>query len=123
MFLMFVFGTDQGQDQIGIYTNVVCPACGALTRFEILKSYKYFQIIFIPTYKWDFKYYAKTACCGYTYELDQTIGEQFDKGQSPEIKPEHLHKIEQYFPFKVCPNCHTKVDEEYTYCPYCRSKL
>lgn len=119
MFFVGIFGVNQTDKPIGTNNNIVCPNCGALTRLEVYKRYSYFHLFFIPTFKWNIKYYVKAGCCDNISELDPTIGAQYEKGINPEIKAEQLHPLRQYAPFKICPNCRKKVVSDYYYCPYC----
>jgi len=79
MFFVGIFGINQTEKPIGTCNNTVCPSCGALTRLEVYKRYSYFHLFFIPTFKWNVKYYAKSSCCGSIYELDPSIGAQYEK--------------------------------------------
>lgn len=123
MFFIGIFGIEQAQKQIAGYNNIICPACGALTRYEIFKTYSYFHIFFIPTFRWNIRYFVKPACCGSIFELDPTIGEQIEKGQNPDIRNEHLHPTEKYLPYKICSGCNSKVEPRYSFCPYCGRRL
>lgn len=123
MFFIGIFGIDQKSKQIGTCNNKICPACGAMTRFEIYKSYSYFHIFFIPTFRWNTRYYVKSTCCGNMFELDPIIGEEFERGNNPEIKEEHLRFSKEYLLFKHCKNCGARSDPSYSYCPYCGEKL
>ena len=123
MFFIGVFGINDAQKPIGTYSNVVCPSCGAYTHFEILKAYTYFHIFFIPTFKWNIRYFVKPACCGNIYELDPSIGAQYEKGQSPEIRNEHLIRADYGLPYKICENCGARFDPSYNFCPYCGRKF
>ncbi|HBR02053.1 MAG TPA: zinc ribbon domain-containing protein [Ruminiclostridium sp.] len=123
MFFIGIFGIDEKQKQITVINNVICPACGALARFEILKTYSYFHIFFIPTFRWNTKYYVKPACCGHMYLLDPGIGREIERGGNPQIRPEHLSPVNAYSPYKTCPACRSRVESEYKFCPYCGSKF
>ncbi|AUS96393.1 zinc-ribbon domain-containing protein [Clostridium thermosuccinogenes] len=123
MFFIGIFGIDQASKPSGMANNVICPACEALTRFEISKTYSYFHIFFIPVFKWNVRYYVKSACCGSLYELDPVIGAEYEKGRNPEIRQEHLRPVSQYMPFKVCSHCGARFDSGYSFCPYCGKKL
>ncbi|HHZ16695.1 MAG TPA: zinc ribbon domain-containing protein [Clostridia bacterium] len=122
MFFIGIFGVNQTEKPIGTYNNTICPNCGALTRLELYKRYTYFHLFFIPTFKWNLQYYAKSGCCDSIFELDPTIGAQYEKGFNPDIRAEHLHPLVQFEPFKTCPHCHRKVEPEFNYCPYCGQK-
>jgi hypothetical protein len=50
-------------------------------------------------------------------------GLQYEKGQNPEIRDEHLQPLNQEQPYKTCPECGARFEREYAFCPYCGSKL
>ena len=123
MFFVAFFGIEDKEKHIGNYNNIICPSCGRLDRFEIYKTYRYLHIFFIPTFRWNVRYIAKTSCCGSLYELDPEVGREFEKNPDTEIKMENLRRIDSYLPFKYCPNCRTNVPREFSYCPFCGGKL
>lgn len=123
MFFIAFFGIEDKEKDIGVYSNAICPECERLTRFEIHKTYRYLHIFFIPTFRWNIRYYVKTACCGSLYELDPVVGKEFEKNPGTEIRNEHLQPVRNYSPYKYCPNCRTQVPEQYNYCPYCGGRL
>ncbi|NMA66575.1 MAG: zinc ribbon domain-containing protein [Clostridiaceae bacterium] len=94
-----------------------------LTRYEVSKTYSYFHLFFISTFRWNVKYLVTTGCCGNLFELAPEIGRSFEKKQITEIRNEHLKPISQYVPYKYCSACHAKVDSGYSFCPYCGQKL
>jgi RNA polymerase subunit RPABC4/transcription elongation factor Spt4 len=123
MFFIGIFGVDQKQKQIGTYNNAICPNCGTLTRFEVYKSYSYFHVFFIPTFRWNVKYYVKPACCGSIYELNPVIGQEYEKGFNPEIRNEDIQPLNLLPPFKTCSGCGARVEPGFTFCPYCGRML
>lgn len=123
MFFIGIFGIDNVQKQIGTYNNSICPSCEAYSNFEIFKSYSYFHIFFIPTFRWNVKYYIKTTCCDNIFELDKIIGQQFEKGETPQINSDNLRPINDHPHYKICSGCHLKTEGNYLYCPYCGKKF
>jgi len=123
MFFIAFFGVQDKNKQIGTYNNIVCPSCGRLGGYEIYKSYNYFHIFFIPVFRWNVKYIAKTSCCGCLYELDPFVGKRFEKNPYTEIREENLRPVNNYLPYKYCSYCRTNVPAEFNYCPYCGGKL
>ena len=43
------------------------------------------SLFFIPTIKWNRRYYVRTSCCGRIYELDPQIGKRIERGERVEI--------------------------------------
>jgi len=123
MFFVALLGIQNKDQKIGTYNNIVCPSCGRLARYDIYKSYNYFHIFFIPTFKWDVKYIVKTSCCGCYYKLNPSVGREFEKNPDTEIKPENLRPVNSYLPYSYCSNCKAEVPAEFSYCPYCGGKL
>lgn len=123
MFFIGIFGIEEKQKHTGTINNVICPSCGAMTRFEVYKTFSYFHIFFIPTFKWNTRYYITPACCKSIYELDPDIGEQIEKGMKPEISSEHLRNTREAFFYKQCNSCGNTFDSQFNYCPFCGRKL
>ncbi len=123
MFFIGIFGIHQSDKFIETHNNAICPSCGGFTRFEIFKTYSYFHIFFFPIFKWNIRYFIKTACCNSIYKLDPYIGKQYEKGQNPEILDEHLNRLNNSFPYKACPNCKAHIETDYSFCPYCGKKV
>ena len=76
MFFIGIFGIHQSES-LETYNNAICPLVAGLLRFEIFKTYSYFHIFFIPIFKWNTRYFVKTACCNSVYELNPDIGKQY----------------------------------------------
>lgn len=123
MFFIAFFGIQDKDKYIGTCNNIACPSCGSFARYEIYKTFRYFHLFFIPIFRWNVRYIAKTSCCNSLYELDPVVGKQFEKNPDTEIKEENLRCVNNYSPYKYCPNCKTNVASEYNYCPYCGGKL
>lgn len=122
MFFVGIFGIDQAQKNIGTYNNTICPSCGALSRFEVIKAYSYFHIFFIPTFRWNVRYYVKTTCCKSIYGLDAHIGIHYENGSAPEITNEHLRPLTHHQASDTCSGCGARIEPGYSFCPYCGRK-
>ncbi|HPU41987.1 MAG TPA: zinc ribbon domain-containing protein [Acetivibrio clariflavus] len=123
MFFIAFFGIQDKDKYIGTCNNIICPSCEKLGRYEIHKLYRYFHIFFIPIFRWDIKYMVKTSCCGSLYELDPEVGKEFEKNPDIEIKEQNLQRVNNFWPFKYCPNCKADIPAEFNYCPYCGREL
>jgi hypothetical protein len=123
MFFIGVFGINEAQKPLGTYNNAICNSCGSYTRYEIYKTYSYFHIFFIPTFRWNIRYYVRAACCGSLFELAHEIGTSYDRGHNSEIRNEHLRPINQRLPYSVCKVCGARFETAYNFCPNCGRKI
>ena len=123
MFFIAFFGIQDREKHLGKCSNIICPSCGKLSRYEIHKYYRYFHIFFIPAFRWNVKYIVKRPCCGSLFELDPAIGREFEKNPGTEIREENLQRVNSYSPFRHCLNCNANVPPDFNYCPYCGAKL
>lgn len=109
------------------YNKLRVHSCGKYNKIEIIMRYYVFSIFFIPLIKFSKKYYIKFNCCNEIYELDSDIGKSIEKGENIDIdidKFSYQDKVySDYKLVKTCPNCNRAVDEDFIYCPYCKSKL
>ncbi|MGI6124965.1 MAG: zinc ribbon domain-containing protein [Acetivibrionales bacterium] len=123
MFFIGIFGIQDKEKRLGTCNNIICPSCGQLARYEVYKSYRYFHVFFIPTFRWNVKYIVKTSCCGSLFELDPIVGKEFERNPDTEIRNENLRPINNYLPYRHCLNCRVNVPAEFSFCPYCGGKL
>ena len=121
MFFIGIFGVDQAKKEMAVQNNTTCVSCGRLTRYHIFKTYSYFHIFFIPTFRWNVKYFVQADCCGMISELDPEIGRRFAAGESHSIQPEHLFSFggQQRSQSRTCHQCGRSFDPDFQYCPYC----
>ncbi|MDD2234256.1 MAG: zinc ribbon domain-containing protein [Desulfitobacteriaceae bacterium] len=123
MIFIGIFGIKEVQKSIGPHNNVICPACHALTRLEVFKTYACFHVFFIPIFKWNTKYSVKSACCGSIYEFDPIYARQYEKGQITEIRDEYLRSVNHFLSSSSCANCGANVEPGFSFCPYCGRRL
>ena len=123
MFFIGIFGVENKDKYLGAYSNAVCPSCGGMASYRVHKSYTYLHVFFIPTFRWNIRYYVKASCCGSLYELSPAAGKRFEKNSGAEIAAEDLRRVDYRPPFKHCPNCRVDVPDEYSFCPYCGGRL
>ena len=123
MFFFAVFGVENKDEFIGTCNNAVCPSCGGLGYYEVHKSYTCLHVFFVPTFKWNVRYFVKASCCGAVFELEPVVGKRFERDRTTEIRDENLKRINVRQNFKYCPKCRANVAPEYRFCPYCGGKL
>lgn len=125
MFFIGIFGIESREKELKRFTGIVCPCCGRFAGAVLFTSYTYFHIFFIPTFRWNRKYFVKTGCCGSLWEAPRDYAEQLKT--SDMIDFSRLKKVSQGFcgfdnGCVVCPNCKRSFDKGYAYCPYCGTK-
>ncbi|MFY9494727.1 MAG: zinc ribbon domain-containing protein [Limnochordia bacterium] len=80
VFFVGIFGVQFKAKSLIVEQGVICPCCGAYDRYEVLKTFNYFHIFFIPVWRWNKHYYIRTRCCSQTSELRQDVGERIERG-------------------------------------------
>ncbi|WP_406792823.1 zinc ribbon domain-containing protein [Candidatus Clostridium eludens] len=123
MFFIGIFGIENKTKNILVNQNNICPLCSAYGRYDILKSYDYFHIFFIPLWKWNRRYFIKTHCCMKLCTLDNNIGVQIENGEMIEIKKEYTHCDSHNNSYNFCPHCSSQIDSTFYYCPYCGNRI
>ncbi len=87
-------------------------------------TYTVLSLFFIPTIKWNRRYYVRTSCCGRIYELDQQIGKRIERGERVEIVDDDLNDSgRRDRVYKTCRNCGYSTDEDFDFCPKCGERL
>ena len=122
MFFIGIFGVQNKSKTIETKPNVICSLCGAYGRYEVIKTYNYFHIFFIPVWKWNVRYFIKTRCCEKVYEIEKDMGVRIERGESVVIGREHIHYGEQEV-IDLCPNCSAQLDPAFIYCPHCGTRI
>lgn len=121
--MFFMIGVTDGQKELN-YTQIgACGLCGRYTRASVYMVYTQLLLFFIPTLKWNRRYYVRYDCCGGVMELDPAIGERIARGEQVEIRPEHLRAMNGYRPGRTCGSCGYTTQEDFDYCPKCGHKL
>lgn len=84
--MFIVWGINTKQKNLDYHGRLnVHEDCGQYAQIEIIKTYSYFSLFFIPLFRWNKKYYAKYHCCKRLYQLNTEIGKQIEKGIYPKI--------------------------------------
>ncbi|MDI3481892.1 MAG: hypothetical protein PWQ97_1547 [Tepidanaerobacteraceae bacterium] len=119
MFFIGIFGIQNKERLIKQFDNIICPACGRLSRAELMEYYTYFHFFFIPLFKWNRKYFLRLRCCGSLFEVEEEYTKEIIQGG--EIDFDKLKKVGSAGGY--CPNCGNFVNPGYNFCPYCGTKL
>lgn len=129
--MFFVGGISQGTKEL-VYQAImfVCDRCGRYGRYQVFMTYSYLSLFFIPVFKWNRKYYAKSTCCGTIYEIHTEIGQRIAKGEEIQLRPEHLTLVadghqepEWQTEVKTCTGCGYETKENFAFCPKCGKKF
>lgn len=120
MFFIGIFGIENKSKNILTNRNNICPLCNAYGSYDILKSYNYFHIFFIPLWKWTTRYFIRTHCCMKFCTLDNNIGLRIENGEMVEIKKEHIHCDNNC---TLCPYCSSQIEPGFHYCPHCGKRI
>lgn len=123
--MFFMIGiVDRSKDIPYTGELIICPQCGAYGRYSVVMSYTALLLFFIPTLRWNKRFYVTTSCCGTIYELDPEIGKRVATGENITILPEHLHLVSYgRKPEKRCPSCGYQTTEDFEFCPKCGSRF
>ncbi|MBR4706718.1 MAG: zinc ribbon domain-containing protein [Pseudobutyrivibrio sp.] len=122
--MFFIMGITDGRKDFDFTQTVICDNCGKYGRYQVFVLYTVLSLFFIPTFKWNKRYYVQMSCCGTVYELDSEIGKRIASGEDLQIKPEDLNKVSQGRGFvKRCNNCGYETSEDFDFCPKCGTRF
>ena len=117
-------GITEGKKDFDYNQLITCVSCGRYGRFQVFMLYTVLSFFFIPTFKWNKRYYVKTSCCGTVYELDSEIGKRIASGEDVQIKLQDLTKVNSGRGFfKHCNNCGYETTEDFDFCPKCGTRF
>lgn len=124
--MFFMIGITDGRKVFDYTQTVICNICGKYGRYQVFMTYTVLSLFFIPCFKWNKHFYVETSCCNTLYELDPEIGKRIAKGESLEIRPDDLTKVN--LPgysnrYKRCSNCGYETNEDFEFCPKCGVKF
>jgi DNA-directed RNA polymerase subunit RPC12/RpoP len=124
MFFIGIFGIENKEKDIKTF-GVVCPDCGRMTSATLLMTYTYFHIFFIPTFRWNKRYFIKLRCCGAMYEAPADYAEILKNEEHIDFS--RLKKVSGGFGgfndyLAVCRSCGKSFDKSFPHCPYCGAK-
>lgn len=124
--MFFMMGITDGRKVFDFTQTVICNICGKYGRYQVFMTYTVLSLFFIPCFKWNKRFYVQTSCCNTLYELDPEIGKRIAKGESLEIQPDDLTKVNipgYYNTYKRCSNCGYETNEDFEFCPKCGIKF
>ena len=121
--MFFMIGVNEKSEELDYDELITCDMCGAYGRLSVFMTYTVLYLFFIPVFKWNYRYFAKTSCCNTVYELDQETGEALRHGEYVKIDPSALNILYQgnrtIQGYKRCAYCGYETEEDFEYCPKC----
>ncbi len=125
--MFFIMGITEGRKDFDFNQLMTCAVCGAYGRFNVFMTYTVLSLFFIPTFKWNRRYYVQTSCCSTVYELDPEVGKRIARGEEIEIQPRHLTRVYAGRAYtnrgKKCMHCGYETTEDFDFCPKCGTKF
>lgn len=123
MFFIGIFGVEQKEKELRTW-NVVCPDCGKMAKAALYMGYTYFHIFFIPTFRWNKRYFVKLRCCGSVYEVPEDYARSLV--ESDIIDFSKLKKVASgggwSQVYTTCAHCGKSFERDFPYCPYCGTR-
>ena len=89
--MFLIMGINNGRKTLNFTQYLICPCCGMSGRAEIVKTYTYFMLFFIPLFRWNRRYFVTMKCCGACCEIDPALGRAIERGDADSIRAEDLN--------------------------------
>ena len=124
--MFFIAGIYPKREELDYYEPIMCSCCTKYGRFEAYVEYSVLSLFFIPLFKFNKKYYARTTCCNSLYLItNKEKGLMMERGQGHNVflKDTDITLINKGICENTCSNCGFNVSEEHKYCPNCGNKL
>ena len=78
--MFFIMGINPREKQLDFSQSIRCKRCGRYGRLEVFLTCMCFSLFFIPLFRWNKQYYARTTCCGGAALLPKELGERIAAG-------------------------------------------
>lgn len=121
--MFLIFGVTEKKKDLEFNQFHVCDVCGSYGNYEVFMVYTTLSLFFIPTIKWNKRYYARATCCGSLYEINVEAGSDIEKGIKTELKPSELKLIQANKRARRCSSCGYMVDPDFDFCPKCGKEM
>ncbi len=121
--MIFISGISQKDKKLDFKQECFCPECKRQCYLEVDVSYTFFSVFFIPTFKWNKRYYSICSCCGAIFNIDKEIGKSIERGEKIFIPDDALIKENTYYGTKRCRSCGFVSPSDYEYCPKCGNRI
>lgn len=121
--MFFIMGINPREKQLDFSQSIRCKRCGRYGRLEVFLTCMCFNLFFIPLFRWNKQYYARTTCCGGAALLPKELGERIAAGEVDSIDPDSLCFSEACGGQRICRHCGYPAEESFSYCPNCGQRL
>lgn len=121
--MFFIFGIIPKKCNLDYNQDLKIHNCDNYSSVEVYMTYTTLSIFFIPTFRWNKKYYVKFSCCNEIYELSSTIGHKIEQKDFVPIEDKDLISTIYKNTSKKCNICNNSWDDSYEFCPKCGNKL
>ncbi len=124
--MFFIAGINKKREELDYYEPILCNCCVKYGRYEAYMEYSVFSLFFMPLFKFNKKYYARTTCCNSLYFItnkEKGLMMERQQGHNVFLKDSELKLIHKGICGNTCPNCCSQVSEGHKYCPNCGNKL
>ncbi len=126
--MFFMIGLTSGRKDLGTIPMTICSQCGSYGRLEVFMTFTQLLLFFIPCFKWNKKYYARSSCCQTIFEINPETGRHLERGEEIILTPEDLYPTQNraydYMPPEyICDHCGYHTREDFRYCPKCGNQL
>lgn len=125
--MFFIAGIYSKKEELDYYEPIMCSCCTKYGRYEAFMEYSVFSLFFIPLFKFNKKFYARTTCCNSLYLItnkEKGLMMEREQGHNVFLKDEDLKVIQKGTScLSLCTNCGYQANEEHKYCPNCGNKL
>lgn len=129
MFFIGIFGVSNKETEIKYLYNIYCKSCKENRSGNIVKTFNYFHLFFIPLFKWNEKYYFVCNDCKGIYEICKEKGKLIERGDDVKLTYWDLKEYDGCYEntgnsnFSICNNCGRSIDKSFVFCPYCGNKV
>lgn len=120
--MFFIFGISDKERLIKSQNMYTHNRCGKWGRIDIFVVETVLSLFFIPTFRWNRRFYAHFSCCNYTMELDSDLGKEILRNPNRNLTAKDLNDYQSYnreYKKPYCKNCGKELNGDFSYCPYC----
>jgi len=112
--VFFIFGIGDGEKELRVFPNAICPNCGRYTQARLIMVYRYFHIFFIPVFKFRKRRMVLPGCGCSVYEADAAYAEELKTSERIDFG-----RLKQTGKKRICRKCLRELAEGFEYCPFC----